>query len=110
MSGSDRKEYLAEYYRKNKERIKEQRKAVRASRHKERLATDPEYQKKHAEYNEKRRISRKERMVNDPEYARHVREQQMRRHRERMATDPEYRRKHEENELRQNERRKQFGR
>jgi hypothetical protein len=104
----DRKTYQAEYYEKNKEQLKAKRKATRLERHKERLATDPEYQKKYAEYNEKRRASRKERLATDPEYQKHTRESYMTRHRRRMETDPEYRLRYQENTDRQNERRRRL--
>jgi hypothetical protein len=72
------------------------------------MATDPEYQKKHAEYNKRRGAVRTERRANDPEYLQHTNEAARKRHKERIATDPEYRRKYEENTERQNERRKRL--
>ena len=100
-----RKEYMANYYAKNKEQISAQRKAARLAKRdelnaaaKEKYATDPVYWERRIKTDAIGKQNKRERIATDPAAKqRHEEYLAMRRkrHKERLANDPEYRKQRE---------------
>jgi len=111
---SDRKQYQAEYYAKNRAKIAERKKNARLSQRdeanvaqKERYAEDAEFKEKRREINAASREKHKEQYATDPEYRKKIDERKAK-YKERYATDPEYRNRRLALNAASRERRKQL--
>ena len=100
-----RKEYMAQYYAENKERISAQRKAARMARReeinakaKDEYATNPAIKERKIRINAKSRQTQKERIATDPAAQKRHQEwlaKRRQRHKERITSDPVYQQQRE---------------